>query len=202
MICGSSVPVSSNMQKILCVLLCSPTAPASLFSLCLKKKKKKSLTLCESAPLEKQNPSFGLRRDTDSVLSQPTQTEQLDPGEPADGNLLSVRKPTVGRTHSLPNDSYMFLPPQPLGHKDQAQLLTQSQAPQHIQSTHRAQSGTVVHLYTRRQQAPAQHNLTAVRSVFFFFFNLETSKRHQVKANLIYLQYKRLSWPVLAGLPL
>ncbi|NXH23866.1 CAC1G protein, partial [Myiagra hebetior] len=26
-------------------------------------------------------------------------------------DLLSVRKPTVGRTHSLPNDSYMFQPP-------------------------------------------------------------------------------------------
>lgn len=88
------------------------------------------------------------RRDPDYVLSRPPQTEQLDPGEPADGNLLSVRKPTVGRTHSLPNDSYMFLPPQPLGHVDRAQLLTQSQAPQHIQSTRRAQSGTAEHLYT------------------------------------------------------
>uniref|UniRef100_A0A3Q4MWH0 Voltage-dependent T-type calcium channel subunit alpha n=1 Tax=Neolamprologus brichardi TaxID=32507 RepID=A0A3Q4MWH0_NEOBR len=37
----------------------------------------------------------------------------LDPGVLRDDNLLSVRKPAVGRTHSLPNDSYMFLSPQP-----------------------------------------------------------------------------------------
>ncbi|XP_051792446.1 voltage-dependent T-type calcium channel subunit alpha-1G isoform X4 [Erpetoichthys calabaricus] len=30
-------------------------------------------------------------------------------------NLLSVRKPSVGRTHSLPNDSYMFHPLNPAG---------------------------------------------------------------------------------------
>uniref|UniRef100_A0A6Q2YRM3 Voltage-dependent T-type calcium channel subunit alpha n=1 Tax=Esox lucius TaxID=8010 RepID=A0A6Q2YRM3_ESOLU len=42
-------------------------------------------------------------------------TELLDPGEPSEDNLLSVRKSAVGRTHSLPNDSYMFLPLQPLG---------------------------------------------------------------------------------------
>uniref|UniRef100_A0A4W6CPQ3 Voltage-dependent T-type calcium channel subunit alpha n=1 Tax=Lates calcarifer TaxID=8187 RepID=A0A4W6CPQ3_LATCA len=44
--------------------------------------------------------------DPDSFLSSP-QPEQLDPGEPLGDNLLSVRKPTVGRTHSLPNDSYI-----------------------------------------------------------------------------------------------
>ncbi|XP_066056459.1 voltage-dependent T-type calcium channel subunit alpha-1G isoform X12 [Chamaea fasciata] len=34
-------------------------------------------------------------------------TLTLSPGK----DLLSVRKPSVGRTHSLPNDSYMFQPP-------------------------------------------------------------------------------------------
>lgn len=78
-----------------------------------------------------------------TVFSVP-QTEQLDPGEPLEDNLLSVRKPTVGRTHSLPNDSYMFLPPQPFGQPaTPAQLLAQSQGPQHILGTHRAQSGNV-----------------------------------------------------------
>uniref|UniRef100_A0A8C3NZ90 Voltage-dependent T-type calcium channel subunit alpha-1G n=1 Tax=Cyanoderma ruficeps TaxID=181631 RepID=A0A8C3NZ90_9PASS len=33
--------------------------------------------------------------------------DTLSPGK----DLLSVRKPSVGRTHSLPNDSYMFQPP-------------------------------------------------------------------------------------------
>uniref|UniRef100_A0A8L0DW31 Voltage-dependent T-type calcium channel subunit alpha n=1 Tax=Oncorhynchus mykiss TaxID=8022 RepID=A0A8L0DW31_ONCMY len=43
------------------------------------------------------------------------QVELLDPGEPLEDNLLSVRKSAVGRTHSLPNDSYMFLPLEPFG---------------------------------------------------------------------------------------
>uniref|UniRef100_I3KUE6 Voltage-dependent T-type calcium channel subunit alpha n=1 Tax=Oreochromis niloticus TaxID=8128 RepID=I3KUE6_ORENI len=41
--------------------------------------------------------------------------KDLGPGALRDDNLLSVRKPAVGRTHSLPNDSYMFLSPQPVG---------------------------------------------------------------------------------------
>uniref|UniRef100_A0A8C4F5I4 Voltage-dependent T-type calcium channel subunit alpha n=1 Tax=Dicentrarchus labrax TaxID=13489 RepID=A0A8C4F5I4_DICLA len=67
-----------------------------------------------------------LERDPDSPLSVP-QPEQLDPGEPLEDNLLSVRKPTVGRTHSLPNDSYMYLPMQPFGPAAPAQLLAQTQ---------------------------------------------------------------------------
>lgn len=49
----------------------------------------------------------------------------------------------VGRTHSLPNDSYMFLPP--FGQAAPAQLLAQTQGPQHILGTHRAQSGNAGH---------------------------------------------------------
>ncbi|XP_072414330.1 voltage-dependent T-type calcium channel subunit alpha-1G isoform X1 [Chiloscyllium punctatum] len=47
-------------------------------------------------------------------------------------NLLTVRKPFVGRTHSLPNDSYMFQPvdPAPL------------QGLQRSESSHRLQSGS------------------------------------------------------------
>uniref|UniRef100_A0A8C1G9U0 Voltage-dependent T-type calcium channel subunit alpha n=1 Tax=Cyprinus carpio TaxID=7962 RepID=A0A8C1G9U0_CYPCA len=36
--------------------------------------------------------------------------DPLQPDEPADEHLLYVKKTSVGRTHSLPNDSYMFLP--------------------------------------------------------------------------------------------
>uniref|UniRef100_A0A8C1I6F2 Voltage-dependent T-type calcium channel subunit alpha n=1 Tax=Cyprinus carpio TaxID=7962 RepID=A0A8C1I6F2_CYPCA len=39
--------------------------------------------------------------------------DPLQPDEPADEHLLYVKKTSVGRTHSLPNDSYMFLPLQP-----------------------------------------------------------------------------------------
>ncbi|XP_035998402.1 voltage-dependent T-type calcium channel subunit alpha-1G isoform X4 [Fundulus heteroclitus] len=64
--------------------------------------------------------------------------------EPAKDNLLSVRKPAVGRTHSLPNDSYMFFPPQPFGVSSPppAQLVVQSQGSQQLVGTHRSQSGS------------------------------------------------------------
>ncbi|XP_059180439.1 voltage-dependent T-type calcium channel subunit alpha-1G isoform X2 [Centropristis striata] len=70
--------------------------------------------------------------------------EQLDPGEPLEENLLSVRKPAVGRTHSLPNDSYMFPPLQPLGNSAlaPAHLLAQTEGQEHIWGTHRSQSGS------------------------------------------------------------
>lgn len=66
-----------------------------------------------------------------------SQPEQPDQAEQQQDNLLSVRKPAVGRTHSLPNDSYMFPPLQPLGHAAPAAL----QEPQHKLDTLRSQSG-------------------------------------------------------------
>ncbi|XP_054913636.1 voltage-dependent T-type calcium channel subunit alpha-1G isoform X3 [Poeciliopsis prolifica] len=67
---------------------------------------------------------------------------ECNPEAPKD-NLLSVRKPAVGRTHSLP-DSYMFFPLQPFGSSSPspAQLVAQSQGPHHLVGTHRAQSGS------------------------------------------------------------
>uniref|UniRef100_A0A3P8QKD3 Voltage-dependent T-type calcium channel subunit alpha n=1 Tax=Astatotilapia calliptera TaxID=8154 RepID=A0A3P8QKD3_ASTCA len=65
----------------------------------------------------------------------------LGSGALRDDNLLSVRKPAVGRTHSLPNDSYMFLSPQPVGQT--SPTAAHPQGPQHILGTHRAQSGLV-----------------------------------------------------------
>ncbi|EMP33030.1 Voltage-dependent T-type calcium channel subunit alpha-1G [Chelonia mydas] len=46
-----------------------------------------------------------LESNTDRLSKDDTLT--LSPSQ----DLLSVRKPSVGRTHSLPNDSYMFQPP-------------------------------------------------------------------------------------------
>uniref|UniRef100_A0A672IHT7 Voltage-dependent T-type calcium channel subunit alpha n=1 Tax=Salarias fasciatus TaxID=181472 RepID=A0A672IHT7_SALFA len=75
------------------------------------------------------SPTADITRDSVSIRAEPpsylepqlevshllaSMTDQFDPEEPPEVNLLSVRKPAVGRTHSLPNDSYMFLPPQPL----------------------------------------------------------------------------------------
>ncbi|XP_063265118.1 voltage-dependent T-type calcium channel subunit alpha-1G isoform X2 [Prinia subflava] len=55
-------------------------------------------------------------------------------------DLLSVRKPSVGRTHSLPNDSYMFQPPysgpcpEPLGDRKPAHHKSQSGSKASVQS--------------------------------------------------------------------
>lgn len=98
---------------------------------------------------ELKSTPIGVQWDPDSfVFFFFLQPEKLDPGEPMEDNHLSVRKPTVGRTHSLPNDSYMFHPLQPFGHAAPApaQLLAQSQRPQHILGTHRAQSGNAGYL--------------------------------------------------------
>lgn len=40
----------------------------------------------------------------------PEPLELVQPHEPLEEHLLCVKKTSVGRTHSLPNDSYMFLP--------------------------------------------------------------------------------------------
>ncbi|KAL2077946.1 hypothetical protein ACEWY4_025631 [Coilia grayii] len=61
-----------------------------------------------------------IRADSPQCLEAPLETEALGPTEPEnvqEEHLLTVRKTSVGRTHSLPNDSYMFLPllPAPVG---------------------------------------------------------------------------------------
>uniref|UniRef100_A0A8D2QBY9 Voltage-dependent T-type calcium channel subunit alpha-1G n=1 Tax=Zonotrichia albicollis TaxID=44394 RepID=A0A8D2QBY9_ZONAL len=48
-----------------------------------------------------------IKMDSQLSLAYHTQGSTAMPGN----DLLSVRKPSVGRTHSLPNDSYMFQPP-------------------------------------------------------------------------------------------
>uniref|UniRef100_A0A667YQL9 Voltage-dependent T-type calcium channel subunit alpha n=1 Tax=Myripristis murdjan TaxID=586833 RepID=A0A667YQL9_9TELE len=91
----------------------------------------------DSPPADITRDSVQIRADPPPCLEPPlevrnlTGTEQLDPGEPLEDNLLSVRKSAVGRTHSLPNDSYMFLPLQPFGHPSltPAQLLAQTPGP-------------------------------------------------------------------------
>ncbi|CAJ1081166.1 voltage-dependent T-type calcium channel subunit alpha-1G [Xyrichtys novacula] len=97
-----------------------------------------------------------------SKHSSDKKSELLDPGESVEGNLLSVRKPTVGRTHSLPNDSYMFLPLQPA--PAPAQLHAQTQAPQHIKDTNRAQRGSRGSV--RSQPEESSHQLNVPMDLF------------------------------------
>lgn len=129
-ICGSSV-LSVCSNSICCVcrrfLLISYHSKRLNNSIC-------KITMCYFS----YNPN--LEKASDSTFCP--QSEQHDLGESKEGNLLSVKKPTVGRTHSLPNDSYMFLSPQPCDHGAQARLIAQTEGPQHISGTPRSQSGT------------------------------------------------------------
>lgn len=61
---------------------------------------------------------------------------------PQEEHLLSVRKHVVGRTHSLPNDSYMFPPLDQSVAGNSTQLHPKACRPQHIGGSHGAQSGS------------------------------------------------------------
>uniref|UniRef100_A0A4W5NVW5 Calcium channel, voltage-dependent, T type, alpha 1G subunit n=1 Tax=Hucho hucho TaxID=62062 RepID=A0A4W5NVW5_9TELE len=99
---------------------------------------------------------------------------EMDPGEQLEDNLLSVRKSTVGRTHSLPNDSYMFLPLEPFGSPGAGLApglasQTQTTGPQHIETINKALSGSCTSLRTQpddRRSSP--HSLSHSQSTHTF----------------------------------
>ncbi|KAK5850438.1 hypothetical protein PBY51_001319 [Eleginops maclovinus] len=103
---------------------------AEMEALSLASEKSSSLNLTDDSGPGDSNPFF--------ISSQECNSEQLDPGEPLEENLLSVRKPAVVRTHSLPNDSYMFENTAPAPD----QLIAQNQGSQHTVDPYRAQSGS------------------------------------------------------------
>uniref|UniRef100_A0A671SST7 Voltage-dependent T-type calcium channel subunit alpha n=1 Tax=Sinocyclocheilus anshuiensis TaxID=1608454 RepID=A0A671SST7_9TELE len=72
---------------------------------------------------------------------------------PTDEHLLYVKKTSVGRTHSLPNDSYMFLPLQP-----------NSTHSTHTTSPHLAQTGSIGSIQSQTEE-PTQH-LTVLTDLF------------------------------------
>ncbi|RVE55654.1 hypothetical protein OJAV_G00234160 [Oryzias javanicus] len=89
-------------------------------------------------------------RDTMNIKDEPPSSpeprlQQLNSKDSPMDNLLSVRKPAVGRTHSLPNDSYMFFPLKPFSPwlSAQAQPFAYSQGTQSTLSIHRALSGSI-----------------------------------------------------------
>ncbi|XP_077958886.1 voltage-dependent T-type calcium channel subunit alpha-1G isoform X2 [Gasterosteus aculeatus] len=110
-------------------------------------------------PADITRDSVNIRADPPSSLEPPLEPEQLDPVEPLEENLLSVRKPVVGRTHSLPNDSYMFLPLQPVGNA--APTPAQTQEPQRILGTHRSQSGSSSSVRSQPEERSQQLNVPA-----------------------------------------
>ncbi|XP_036072935.1 voltage-dependent T-type calcium channel subunit alpha-1G isoform X4 [Oryzias melastigma] len=89
-------------------------------------------------------------RDSMNIKDEPPSSpephlQQLSSKDLPMDNILSVRKPAVGRTNSLPNDSYMFFPLKPFSPwlSAQAQHFGQSQGTQSNLSIHRALSGNV-----------------------------------------------------------
>lgn len=130
--------------------------------------------MCEVSVKGSGQTSRKLQKEAES-LSVP-QMELLDPGEPLEDNLLSVRKSMVGRTHSLPNDSYMFLPLEPFGSPG-ASLApglasqTQTTGPQHIETINKALSGTV---QTLPLHADTVHTHTHTHTVMFLTPHTQT----------------------------
>ncbi|XP_052467533.1 voltage-dependent T-type calcium channel subunit alpha-1G isoform X7 [Carassius gibelio] len=80
-------------------------------------------------------------------------TDPQQPDKPADEHLLYVKKTSVGRTHSLPNDSYMFLPLQP-----------NSTHSTHTTSPHLAQTGSTGSIQSQTEE-PTKH-LTVPTDLF------------------------------------
>ncbi|XP_051926384.1 voltage-dependent T-type calcium channel subunit alpha-1G isoform X2 [Hippocampus zosterae] len=109
---------------------------AEMEALSLASEKSWSLVLTEESLADDFNPL--------SLSSLEFNAELADPGETPEDNPPSVRKAAVGRTHSLPNDSYMFFPQQAFGKAvaASAQLLAQTPRPQRVPGSHWAQSGS------------------------------------------------------------
>ncbi|XP_053094644.1 voltage-dependent T-type calcium channel subunit alpha-1G isoform X12 [Pangasianodon hypophthalmus] len=114
------------------------------------------------------SPSAAIRRDstahnTDQPQGLEPPLQNADPPEPSaesvrpherlEEHLLCVKKTSVGRAHSLPNDSYMFLPHQPI--PSSTTLMTSAQ---------QTQSGSIGSVQSQTEE-PAQH-LTVPTDLF------------------------------------
>ncbi|XP_048026080.1 voltage-dependent T-type calcium channel subunit alpha-1G isoform X11 [Megalobrama amblycephala] len=87
------------------------------------------------------------------TTAPPDPLDPLQPDEPTDEHLLYVKKTSVGRTHSLPNDSYMFQPLQP-----------NSTDSTHTTSPHLAQTGSTGSVQSQTEEL-TQH-LTVPSDLF------------------------------------
>ncbi|XP_060795871.1 voltage-dependent T-type calcium channel subunit alpha-1G [Neoarius graeffei] len=114
------------------------------------------------------SPSAAIRRDsaahrTDQPQGLEPPLENTDPSEPSpqsvqpydhlEEHLLCVKKTSVGRAHSLPNDSYMFLPHQPI--PSSTTLMTSAQ---------QTQSGSISSVQSQTEES-TQH-LTVPTGLF------------------------------------
>ncbi|XP_031660688.1 voltage-dependent T-type calcium channel subunit alpha-1G isoform X7 [Oncorhynchus kisutch] len=135
---------------------------AEMEALSLTSDKSWSLALTDDSTPDDINPLL--------LTSLESNVELLDPGEPLEDNLLSVRKSAVSRTHSLPNDSYMFLPLEPFGPPGAglapglSPVLTQATGPQHIEALSSALSGSSTSVRSQPEESSQQ---SAVPTDFF-----------------------------------
>uniref|UniRef100_W5MXK7 Voltage-dependent T-type calcium channel subunit alpha n=1 Tax=Lepisosteus oculatus TaxID=7918 RepID=W5MXK7_LEPOC len=113
---------------------------AEMEALSLTSEKSWSLALTDDSMPDDINTLLLTSRDGNLLETQREPSVQLAE------NLLCVRKPAVGRTHSLPNDSYMFLP----------QHSGDSSSPQKV-SPQKGQSGSITSVQSQPVESSACH---------------------------------------------
>ncbi|XP_055032530.2 voltage-dependent T-type calcium channel subunit alpha-1G isoform X4 [Misgurnus anguillicaudatus] len=122
---------------------------AEVEALSLTSEKSWSLALTDDSVPDDINPLLLTSQECNTT--DPTDPSDLNESdEPTHEHLLYVKKTSVGRTHSLPNDSYMFLPLQPNS--------------THTTSPHLAQTGSTSSIQSQTEE-PTQH-LTVPTDLF------------------------------------
>ncbi|XP_048026081.1 voltage-dependent T-type calcium channel subunit alpha-1G isoform X12 [Megalobrama amblycephala] len=125
---------------------------AEMEALSLASEKSWSLALTDDSVPDDFNPLL-LTSQECNTTAPPDPLDPLQPDEPTDEHLLYVKKTSVGRTHSLPNDSYMFQPLQP-----------NSTDSTHTTSPHLAQTGSTGSVQSQTEEL-TQH-LTVPSDLF------------------------------------
>ncbi|XP_067224761.1 voltage-dependent T-type calcium channel subunit alpha-1G isoform X11 [Chanodichthys erythropterus] len=125
---------------------------AEMEALSLASEKSWSLALTDDSVPDDFNPLL-LTSQECNTTAPPDPLDPLQPDEPTDEHLLYVKKTSVGRTHSLPNDSYMFQPLQP-----------NSTNSTHTTSPHLAQTGSTGSVQSQTEEL-TQH-LTVPSDLF------------------------------------
>ncbi|XP_078794178.1 voltage-dependent T-type calcium channel subunit alpha-1G isoform X6 [Oryzias latipes] len=117
------------------------------------------------------------------ISSLEPQLQQLTSEDSTMDNLLSVRKQAVGRTHSLPNDSYMFFPLKPFctWSSAQAKSFAFSQGPLNPLSIHRALSGSI------SSAQPPHEDLSEQQNIPTGFFRPITPQSHSASESVLRL---------------
>ncbi|XP_053094635.1 voltage-dependent T-type calcium channel subunit alpha-1G isoform X3 [Pangasianodon hypophthalmus] len=126
---------------------------AEMEALSLASEKSWSLALTDDSVPDDFNPLLLTSLECNNADPPEPSAESVRPHERLEEHLLCVKKTSVGRAHSLPNDSYMFLPHQPI--PSSTTLMTSAQ---------QTQSGSIGSVQSQTEE-PAQH-LTVPTDLF------------------------------------